>query len=315
MGLEELQAVGMAGTPVLLVIVLVALAAVLVWLWLIAPQLWRRPGFGLFRAFDYAHRGLHDLEKGVPENSIKAFRLAELAGYGMEFDLQLTKDGQVVVHHDPHLERSCGSQRVIAEMTYKELKGYRLFGTQERVPLFREVLGALEGSTPLIIELKGYNDPAQLCTLVMEELKGYHGPYCVESFDPRIVRWFRVNRPEVVRGQLMGRFRKGDDGLNRWQAFCGRNLLTNWYTRPHFEAYHLQTRDIPAMHAVRAVFGMQEASWTIRTLEEYQRAKGLGSLCIFEHILPAAGQGEKGRLAAGPGESPCVTVASRDGQS
>ena len=281
---------GTPGGPVLAGILLAALAAALAWLWLIAPQLGPRPGFQDFKAFDYAHRGLHDLEKGVPENSLPAFRLAELGGFGMEFDLQLTKDKQVVVHHDPSLKRSCGSDRVIAAMTYEELRGYRLFGTQEPVPLFREVLAQLKGSTPLIIELKGYNDPAELCTLVMKELAGYRGLYCVESFDPRIVRWFRKNRPDVVRGQLMGRFQKGDDGLSRIQAFCGHNLLTNLYTRPHFEAYHLHTRDIPAMWAVKTLFGMQEVSWTIRSQEEYNRAKALGSLVIFEHILPAGAQ-------------------------
>lgn len=300
-----------AEAPVFLGLLGALLLGVLAWLWLIAPQLGRRPGFQQFKAFDYAHRGLHDLEKGVPENSMKAFRLAEQAGFGMELDLQLTKDKQVVVHHDPHLKRSCGSDRVIAGMTYEELRGYRLFGTEEPVPLFRDVLAVLKGSTPLIIELKGYNDPEELCELTMKELSGYRGLYCVESFDPRIVRWFRKNRPDIVRGQLMGRFRKGDDGLSGFEAFCGRNLLTNWYTRPHFEAYHLLTRDIPAMWAAKILFGMQEVSWTIRSQEEYDRAKALDSLVIFEHILPAGPDREKATTKARAAESSPVTAASR----
>ncbi len=273
-------------------ILLLVLAALLVlWLWLIAPQLWGRPSFAPFHRFDYAHRGLHNIENSVPENSMKGFLLAELAGFGMEFDLQLTQDNQVVVHHDPTLKRSCGTPVAIADLTWDQLKQYRLFGTQEPIPLFREVLAGLSGQTPLIIELKGYNDPARLCSLVMKELEGYQGLYCIESFDPRIVRWFRVNRPDVVRGQLMGRFRKGDDGMTAAQAFFGRNLMTNWYTRPNFEAYDLHNRDIPAIRAVRGVFRMQEVSWTIRTEEEYRQMKALGNLCIFEHILPAGVEG------------------------
>lgn len=267
---------------VVAVVVLLALAR----LWLIAPQILKKPSFAEFKQFDYAHRGLHDLEQGVPENSLTGFRLAEEAGYGMEFDLQLTKDKQIVVHHDPTLKRSCGADVVIAKTNWQDLQQYRLFGTEERVPLFREVLGMLKGNTPLIIELKGYNDPDELCQLVMKELAGYKGLYCVESFDPRIVRWFWKNRPEIVRGQLMCHFRKGDDGLSAWEAFCGRNLLTNWYVRPNFEAYDILTRDIPAMSVVKGLFGMQEVSWTIRSKEEYDKARALDSLVIFEHIRP-----------------------------
>ena len=263
------------------------------WLWLIGPKMRKKPDLREFRRFDYAHRGLHNLENGVPENSLRALALAELAGYGMEFDVQLTKDKQVVVHHDHSIQRSCGADRNISEMTYEELRQYRLFGTEEPVPLLREVLAALDGRTPLIVELKDYNDPAELCALTMKELENCRGLYCVESFDPRIVRWFRQNRPELVRGQLMCRFRKGDGGMTAWQALCARNLLTNWYTRPHFEAYDIHTRDIPAMWAVRNLLGMQEVSWTIRSLEEYERAKALGNLCIFEHILPAGASGDK----------------------
>lgn len=310
--IHSLSQIG-AGVPVwLLVVLAVIIAGVLVWLWLIAPQLRRRPSFREFKAYDYAHRGLHNLENGVPENSMKGFLLAEQMGFGMEFDLQLTKDKQVVVHHDAHLKRSCGADKVIKEMTYQELQEYRLFGTQERIPLFRDVLAALKGTTPLIIELKGYNDPAELCTLTMKELEGYKGLYCVESFDPRIVQWFRKNRPEIVRGQLMARFKKGDDGLTAWAAFCGRNLLTNWYTRPNFEAYDLHTRDIPAMWAVKTVFGMQEVSWTIRSQEEYDRAGALDSLCIFEHILPATSEKEKNRGRVKTAEPAQVTAMRRE---
>lgn len=272
---------------VLLVTVFVVIAALFGgWAWLIAPQMDKKPDFGRLAGFDYAHRGLHRLEDGVPENCITGFRLAEESGYGMEFDLQLTKDKKVVVHHDATLERSCGEEAAIADLTYGELRGYRLFGTGERIPLFSEVLGALKGRTPLIIELKSYNDPAELCELAMKELDGYKGPYCVESFDPRIVAWFRKNRPEIVRGQLMCRYKKGDEGLGAFEAFCATHMLTNFHTRPNFEAYDIHTRDIPSMGLSKGLMGMQEVSWTVRTEEEYLKAKSLGSLVIFEEIRP-----------------------------
>lgn len=311
MGLFAMNAAGeTGGLPVLAWVLIVLAVLFCVWLWLIGPKMGKRPDFREFRKFDYAHRGLHNLENGVPENSMRALTLAELAGYGMEFDLQLTKDKQVVVHHDASIKRSCGVDRKVAEMTYEELQEYRLFGTEETVPLFREVLSVLDGRTPLIIELKDYNDTDELCTLAMEELEGYKGLYCVESFDPTIVRWFWKNRPEIVRGQLMCRFKKGDNHMSGWQAFCGRNMLTNWYTRPNFEAYDIHTRDIPAMGAAKGL-GMQEVSWTIRDWEEYERTKKLGSLCIFEHILPEGASGEKRESYQEVLESAVVAMSKR----
>lgn len=268
---------------IVFVVLAIVAVVVLLWLWAIAPQL-PRADFSAFQKYDYAHRGLHDKEKGVPENSLKAFDLAVRGCFGMEFDLQLTKDGQVVVHHDLTISRTCGVDRNICDMTYEELSAYRLFGTEERVPLFTEVLKLVDGRTPLIIELKSYTRQEELCQKTVELLKGYQGLYCVESFDPRIVRWFRQHQPQVVRGQLMCRM--PEENMTRLQDFIGRNMLTNFFTRPHFEAYDFHTRRNPSLRAARRVFGMQEVSWTLRSLEDYRVAKGEGCLCIFEKFLP-----------------------------
>lgn len=268
---------------ILLVILAIVIVVVLLWLWAIAPQL-PRADFSAFAAYDYAHRGLHDKDKGVPENSLMAFDLAVRGGFGMEFDLQLTRDGQVVVHHDRSIARTCGVDKNIDEMTYEELSGYRLLGTEERVPRFTEVLELVGGRTPLIIELKSYTRQQELCEKTVELLEGYQGLYCVESFDPRIVRWFKKHRPQVVRGQLMCRM--PEKGMSPLADFIGRNLMTNFLTRPHFEAYDFHLRRNPSLRAARRVWGMQEVSWTLRSLEEYQQAKGEGCLCIFEKFLP-----------------------------
>jgi hypothetical protein len=118
----------------------------------------------------------------------------------------------------------------------------------------------------------------------VELLEGYQGLYCVESFDPRIVRWFKKHRPQVVRGQLMCRM--PEKGMSPLADFIGRNLMTNFLTRPHFEAYDFHLRRNPSLRAARRVWGMQEVSWTLRSLEDYQAAKADGCLCIFEKFLP-----------------------------
>ena len=266
-----------------LIVLGTAAAGALFWLWAIAPSL-PRADFSAFHRFDYAHRGLHDKDKGVPENSLMAFDLAVRGGFGMEFDLQLTRDGQVVVHHDRSIARTCGVDKNIDEMTYEELSGYRLLGTEERVPRFTEVLELVDGRTPLIVEIKSYARQEELCQKTMALLEGYPGLYCVESFDPRVVRGFKRNHPGIIRGQLM--CYKPQEDMPGWMAFIGRNLLTNFLTRPHFEAYDFTTRHNASLRAARRVYGMQEVSWTLRSYEDYKAAKEDGCLCIFENFLP-----------------------------
>ena len=299
--------------------VLILLATVGAWLWAIAPS-GKKADFREFQKYDYAHRGLHNIENKVPENSCTAFSLAVLGGFGMELDLQLTKDKQIVVHHDNSIKRSCGVDKIISSMTLEELRGYKLFGTEEKVPLFSEVLEVVGGKTPLIIELKGYNDPNELCALTMEQLKAYKGLYCVESFDPRIVRWFKDHHPELVRGQLMDRMKAGDEGLSASGAFFARNLMTNWYNRPHFEAYNFKYRNILSLAVVRRLFGMQEVSWTLRTEQDYKKAKALGNLCIFEKFLPAGveetgkGRSYEQLLAAAKAGAVCSATVQTKGR-
>ena len=154
---------------ILLVILAIVIVVVLLWLWAIAPQL-PRADFSAFAAYDYAHRGLHDKDKGVPENSLMAFDLAVRGGFGMEFDLQLTRDGQVVVHHDRSIARTCGVDKNIDEMTMRSFR-LPLLGTEERVPRFTEVLELVDGRTPLIIELKSYTRQQELCEKTVELLE------------------------------------------------------------------------------------------------------------------------------------------------
>ena len=243
----------------ILIVLIVVCLGFLAWLFCIAPAS-PRGDFAEMKKYDYAHRGLHEKDLSVPENSMAGFKAAVEAGYGIEFDLQLTKDKKVVVHHDRSLKR---------------------------VPLFSDVLALVDGRTPLIIELKHYDDADLLCPLVWELLRNYKGPYCVESFDPYIVRWFRKNHPYVLRGQLMGHFEgKDEECKGFFRALFWRNLWTNVLTRPHFEAYDVHFRNNISHRIACDKMKMQEVNWTLRTAEEYKVCKNAGALCIFEFIRP-----------------------------
>ena len=130
-------------------VILVILWSPLLYLWMLGPNRPRRKEMRPFEKTYVAHRGLYDPAKGIPENSLTAFRLAAEAGYGMEMDLQLTRDGKLVVFHDKTLERMCGVKVNLTDLTYEELQSYRLSGTEERIPLFDEVLEVVDGRTPL----------------------------------------------------------------------------------------------------------------------------------------------------------------------
>ena len=155
-----------------------------------------------------AHRGLHGRRDIAPENSMEAFRRAVDAGYGIELDIRFSKDRQIVVFHDDTLERVCGACGRISDYTYEELQQFRLHQSEERIPLFSDVLELVGGRVPLVVELKADGNryiPA-LCEDAARLLDPYPGEYCVESFHPRYVLWFRRNRPLVRRDSSVRTF-------------------------------------------------------------------------------------------------------------
>lgn len=273
-------------TTVVIVLLAIIAVALVFWLWAIAPRMWRRPDWGSMKNFDYAHRGLHD--DVLPENSMGAFEAAVSHGCGMEFDLQLTKDKKVVVHHDRSLLRVCGVDKSIGELSYDELKEIKLGDSDYATPLFSDVLKMVDGRVPMIIEIKNYDNISELCSLVWEELKDYKGEYCIESFHPIIVSWFRKHQPQVVRGQLMTKFTgKEENGYpNPALAWLATNLFTNCLARPDFEAYDHRHRANLSLRAARKLYSMQEVSWTVRSKDNFRELKDEGCLCIFEDFEP-----------------------------
>ncbi len=275
----------------LLIIGFVFLAVVLTvffaWLYMMAPRMKNKVDFTQFKKYFYAHRGFHKEDKSIPENSLAGFKAAVENGYGMEFDIQLTKDEKIVVHHDHSLKRMCGVDLNVSELTYEEILQYNLLDTNEKVPLLSELLELVDGKTPLIVELKSHTDTKRLCELTDEMLKEYKGLYCIESFDVRTVEWFKNNSPETVRGQLMSKTSKNPpDGVSKIAAFMAENLCSNFITRPDFEAYDYKARNNFALKLCKKIFKIQEVSWTVRNKEDNDMLTKEGSLCIFEFFIP-----------------------------
>ena len=255
---------------------------------LTAPNLFHRKlSHKQLTGHDYAHRGLHDNKRGIPENSLAAFDRAVRAGYGIEMDVRETRDHVLVVHHDETLERSCGDPRRVCDVPLAELKQLELFGTQERIPTFDEFLSLVNGRVPLIVELKTDLSNRALPQKVYERLRSYQGIYCVESFDPLAVRWFKKHAPRVVRGQLAFMDKLG--GLpfkTKLQRIALGYLLIDFLGRPDFIAYGHESDANLSFRFVADVFRPILAAWTVRDAETHQMLKEEYDIQIFERFKP-----------------------------
>ncbi|MBR6793779.1 MAG: glycerophosphodiester phosphodiesterase [Clostridia bacterium] len=267
-----------------MIIVYILFALFLLWLFLIMPRLNRPAALSALHRHRYAHRGLHNIKKSVPENSMLAFRLAKEAGYGIELDVHLSKDGKLVVEHDDTLRRTCNSELIIEKTDWETLSTLHLEGTEERLPLLEEVFSLIDGKVPLLIELKavGGNWNA-LAQAVSETLKGYNGPYCIESFEPRALLWLRKNAPHIVRGQLAGHVRKNGN-VSPVINFALKNLLVNVLSRPDFVAYQYKDYKNLSFRLCKTLFRPPLFFWTVRSDEGMALSERFDAAPIFEKI-------------------------------
>lgn len=273
---------------VFFIILAVVLVLALLWLVLLTPRR-GAPGWEALEHVRYAHRGLHSLTAGRPENSMAAFRAAAELGYGAELDVHLMKDGSLAVVHDSSLKRVCGREAVIEELTAAELADYPLQGTAETIPLLEEVLEVFAGRRPLIIELKAERgNAAALTDAVMARLEGWQGTYCIESFHPAVLLRLKERYPQVLRGQLSQNFLRGSEvgSLGLPARLALTLLLTTVFTRPDFIAYNYRDRACISLRLMRRLYGVREVGWTIRDRGTMEALERESVTPIFEGFVP-----------------------------
>lgn len=269
----------------LLINILIILAVILViYLYMVAPRMINKADRTPFYGRHYAHRGLFDNDSDAPENSLAAFRKAVDAGYGIELDVQLSKDDKLVVFHDPTLKRMCGVEGHVWDYTLEELQQMKLANSNETIPTFEQFLEVVDGKVPFILEFKLDRAQTRVCRLANEVLKDYKGIYCIESFHPLALLWYRLKRPDVLRGQLCEEFFRMDILKGKLLFMILPYMPFNFLTRPDFVAYnHLHAHNISRRTCRK--LGALSVAYTIKSVDEFESAKDKFDLFIFDSCI------------------------------
>lgn len=229
-----------------------------------------------------AHRGLFDNEGGVPENSLPAFMQAAEGGFTIETDVQMSKDGVLVVFHDDNLKRMTGADVNLIDLTFDELRKLRLLNTDCQIPTFAEFLQAANGAN-LLVEIKTHEHIGEMEQKIYEALQNYEGHYCVQSFNPFIIRWFRKNAPEVVRGTLSCSFEMAPWSRHKKHLLADLKLCR--WNGSQFISYDAET--IENNKAVKR-FGKKIPilCWTIKSQRQYEALRHCFDNMIFDGFIP-----------------------------
>lgn len=256
----------------------------ILYLFMIMPALGRKKPTAEFARHRYAHRGLHG--EGAAENSMTAFKRAVERGYGIELDVRLSRDGELVVFHDDTLDRVTEETGRVDSKDYSELSKIRLSGTEDTVPLFTEVLSLVDGKVPLLIEIK--EDAGKYCVTekLLEIIKDYTGPYIVESFNPLALARVKKKAPNILRGILSMNY-MAEKKYRKPTYYLLQILFLNFICRPDFVAFdHTEYKKI-GLRLCKGLFGAVTFAWTVRSAEEEAAARGHKfNSVIFENYLP-----------------------------
>jgi glycerophosphoryl diester phosphodiesterase len=236
-----------------------------------------------------AHRGLHDRGRGIIENMPAAIAAAVAANFSFEVDLQLTADGEAMVHHDDELGRLTEGSGALLNKTAAELKQVVFKDTPERMMSLGDLCALVKGRVPMVLEVKSHFDgDRRLVARIAEVLASYSGPAVGMSFDPDQVLALREAMPQLPRGIIAQRSYDDEDWaeLTPSQRAGMLQLRHGFRTRPHFVAYWVD--DLPALAPwiARHIFGCPLLTWTVRTQEQRDRAVRHADQMIFEGFRP-----------------------------
>jgi glycerophosphoryl diester phosphodiesterase len=232
-----------------------------------------------------AHRGLHYASQGIIENTASAAAAAIGGGYGIEADLQISADGEAMVHHDDALGRLTDGSGELRHLPAAALKQVPFRTTADRMMTLGDLTDLVAGRAPLVIEMKSrFDGDLRLAERTAKVLAGYRGPAAVMSFDPTLIIALRRIAPGLVRG-IVARRRYEPP---RWKLLSAAQrvelmfLLHAWKSRPAFLAYQVDDLATLPPRIARLMFGLPLLAWAVRTAQQRAMAARLADQVIFE---------------------------------
>ncbi len=244
----------------------------------------RRSEMEKYKSIYYAHRGLHG--GGAAENSMTAFRRAVDSGFGIELDVRLSKDGELMVFHDDTLDRVCGVEGRVDAFSAEELGKIKLSGTDDTVPRFKDVLGLIDGKVPLLIEIKEDAGKYGVTDALIRLLPEYRGEYIIESFNPLALGRVKRDMPGALRGFLCENFLR-EKKYRKPMYFLLQTLTLNSVCRPDFIAFKHSDYKNASLKLTRGIYSVPTLAWTVRSQAEENAAKAHGfDGIIFENYIP-----------------------------
>lgn len=223
----------------------------------------------------FAHRGVHN---EYPENSLPAFEKAMELNLGIELDIHLTSDGQIVVFHDDNLARMTGEDEFIKFLTYEQVKQYKLGDTDYTIPLFKDVLELVKGKVPILIEIKTNNNMKKLVPALKKELENYKGKVFIQSFNPFVLKRCYKAMPDILRGQLSSFFVR--DHLKFYKKIPIKKLFFKNFSHIDFVSYNLE--NLPNKYVNK--MDIPVLAWTVKTEEDYNKAKLNANNMIVDNV-------------------------------
>ena len=233
-----------------------------IYIYLIKPRLKKK----LVKAFiglRFAHRGLHN--SILPENSLMAFNNAVESGVGIELDIQITADNEIIVFHDDNLMRINGSKTKIRDLTLSQIRELELFDSGQNIPTLSEVMKLVNGKVALLIDIKpcSISKTFLFCRKLAALFKKYNGKLCIESFNPIFLIWFRIKMPQIARGLLLCRFSYWTNKRYLPVIMLMRSMILNAFARPDFISYDYSHKHLWSISLCRLIFRVPIFAWTV----------------------------------------------------
>jgi len=225
-----------------------------------------------------AHRGYHDMNNEVWENTLSAFDRAIEKNFSIECDLQLANDGVPVVFHDDDLSRLCGLKDDVRLLTSQELAMKRIGRTKDAIPTLKKLLDRVAGQVPIVLELKGRKDEDDgFVGAVLEELEDYDGKVAIMSFD----HWLLEELIELDCPYPVGLTAEGvrEEKFAEHEAMMKLGL--------DFVSYgilHMPNRFVTEVRQG----GTPVITWTVRTPDMRERSEQQADQMTFEGFDPDA---------------------------